>query len=256
MFRASRKIYNFDYSKEFEKIVKNRKATLNFKTDPIDKQKIQKIFELTQRSPSSFNLQPWCAVIVDNELKKKQLCTAALSQNRILQAPLTVVFAASGNSLENQQEMLKMELESGNFTKEKAERIEKVTNKLFGGPSCVQLVKHFYTKIASYYEPTMTAPKSFNEHSMKQLMIAVQTFMLACSSFGIDSHAMEGFDERRVKELVSLPSHYTIPVIVSIGYSADDESMKFTSTRLPTERVFSKNQFGGKLNDKEEKFKE
>ena len=90
--------------------------------------------------------------------------------------------------MENQQEMLNQEIQVGNFTKERAEMIEKKTNMMLGGPPCIQVLsllsfliffsykfaKHFFTKIASFVEPTMTVPKNFNEHSMKQLMLAVQ----------------------------------------------------------------------------------
>jgi nitroreductase len=69
--------------------------------------------------------------------------------------------------------------------------------------------------------------------------------LLACSSHGIDSHPMEGFDERRLKQIINLPDNYTIPVIVSIGYSDDDKK----SQRIPPERVYSKNDFNSKMKD-------
>jgi hypothetical protein len=56
---------------------------------------------------------------------------------------------------------------------------------------------------------------------------------------------MEGFDERRLKQIINLPDNYTIPVIVSIGYSDDDKK----SQRIPPERVYSKNDFASKMKD-------
>ena len=61
---------------------------------------------------------------------------------------------------------------------------------------------------------------------------------------------MEGFDERRVKKVINLPNHYTIPVIVSIGYSAEEEEDNTKkSQRILPEKLFSKNKFGSKMKD-------
>jgi nitroreductase len=98
----------------------------------------------------------------------------------------------------------------------------------------------------SYFKPIMHAPLDTKAYAWKSAMMASMTFMLAASSHGLATHAMEGFDERRVKQVVGLPHHFSVPVIISLGYS-DQEIQR--STRLPPEKVFKSNSFETPLQD-------
>ena len=57
---------------------------------------VHKLIELTQQAPSSFNLQPYKLIIVRSDEAKGRLSRAMLgaNQEKVLQAPFTVVFAA------------------------------------------------------------------------------------------------------------------------------------------------------------------
>ncbi len=98
----------------------------------------------------------------------------------------------------------------------------------------------------SFFKPMMQAPINTRAYAQKSAMMAAMTFMLAASSHGLSTHAMEGFDERRVKNVVQLPSHFSVPVIISIGYS--DNTNQIPSTRLPTELVYKSNTYDQPIN--------
>ncbi len=59
---------------------------------------LRQLVELTVAAPSSWNLQDWQIILVQNEDQRKALSEAANGQHQILQAPVTFVFAADSNA--------------------------------------------------------------------------------------------------------------------------------------------------------------
>lgn len=56
---------------------------------------------------------------------------------------------------------------------------------------------------------------------MKNASFAAMQFMLAATACGLRTHPMEGFDERRLSAILSIPEDYVVPVVISVGHSAD-----------------------------------
>ena len=85
-----------DLGEAFEIIARSRYAERNFANHPIPPAIIKKILELTLLAPSSFNLQPYKMLIVQEENAKLDLSTAMLGGNGhiVSTAPTTVVFLA------------------------------------------------------------------------------------------------------------------------------------------------------------------
>lgn len=55
--------------------------------------------------------------------------------------------------------------------------------------------------------------------SIKNTTFAAQNFMLAATAYGLSTCAMEGFDERRLCNLLEIPSEtFTVPFVISTGY--------------------------------------
>ena len=237
----------------FEKIVLNRKAIKSFIPDkPVPPEVLSHILGLTQRAPSGYNLQPWVAVVVSDPEKRKALYTASLSQQKILEAPITVVFAANLNALANQSKVISMGVQNGTMTEKEAQQMyQKTTAYLGTGPLCLfQLAKFIGGSVISMFRPMIVPPINMKAHVWKHTMLPVQTFMFAASSHGLDTCPMEGFDERRVREIVGLPSNFSVPVIVSLGYASDHPiNHKPQSLRIPPEDQYFDNQYGNHKKD-------
>jgi nitroreductase len=120
----------------FEQTVMRRSSVRAFNDTPIPHETFSHILSLTQRTPTGYNLQPWVAVVVNDETKKHELHEAALSQKKILEAPATVVFAANHHVLENLDHILKQQVESGSWDKEYAERTRVLANALLRTDHC------------------------------------------------------------------------------------------------------------------------
>lgn len=79
---------------DFEKVVKSRHSIRSFRKKEIEREKIEKILELANLSPSAGNLQARRVVIVKDLQKKIKLADACLEQTFIAEAPVVFVILA------------------------------------------------------------------------------------------------------------------------------------------------------------------
>ena len=82
------------------------------------------------------------------------------------------------------------------------------------------------------------------EWSVKQSVFPMEMFILACQANGLSTIIMEGFDGRRIRDIVKCPKRYFVTGLVSFGY-ADEENVKPTQRYDPDTMVFSET-FGQK----------
>ena len=74
----------------FEAISK-RKSIRNYKTTPVEEQKLEKILEAARIAPSAANRQEWKFIIVKNQKTREKLVNAANGQKFLGEAPVTIV---------------------------------------------------------------------------------------------------------------------------------------------------------------------
>ena len=87
--------YSPDTAAVFNRVVTNRSFAKSFQKDKhIDPALIEKLLRLSQLAPSSFNLQPYKMILVQQQSVKEALADTMLGGNsvRILEAPLTIVY--------------------------------------------------------------------------------------------------------------------------------------------------------------------
>jgi nitroreductase len=70
----------------------------------------------------------------------------------------------------------------------------------------------------------------------KSCALAAQTFMLSIASEDFDTCPMEGFDQKRVKQLLRLPSGAEVNMIVAVG-KGTAEGIYGKRLRVPNEEV-------------------
>jgi nitroreductase len=83
-----------DAEKSFAWVVKHRGMVRAYKNDPVPEEKIQRLLRYAVRAPSAGNLQPWEFVVVKNPDVRAQLTKAAMNQNAVATAPVTIVTCA------------------------------------------------------------------------------------------------------------------------------------------------------------------
>ncbi len=76
---------------ELIEVIKERKSTRAFTSDPVPREMIEDILQLATRAPSAINLQPWELTVVDGE-EKERLCRRLLKaygERRVSCSPRT-----------------------------------------------------------------------------------------------------------------------------------------------------------------------
>lgn len=189
-----------------------RRSIKNFKPDPIEPELLKLLIELTIAAPSSWNLQDWRIVVVQDKAQRAALAEAAFGQQQVLQAPVTFVFAADAYAW--QQDLTPIydqALRNGAWTQD--------------------TVNYFKNAIPSFQE----ALKDKNrEYAIKDAMIAATHLILAAESMGLSTCTMNGWVEDKVKAVIGAADNpeIAIALLIPVGYAAERRS---NPGRLPLE---------------------
>ncbi len=191
------------------KAIAQRRSIKTFKTDPIAPELLKQLVELTVAAPSSFNIQDWQIVLVQDEAQKAALAAASWNQQQIIQAPVTFVFAADPNT--GDQDLTPI-LERGFET----------------GAWNENTVNYFKNAVPQFQEKLGDKRR---EYTIKDAMIAATHLVLAAESLGLSTCFMNGWIEEQVKAVIGAEnSDLAIAVLVPVGYAAEP---RLNPGRLP-----------------------
>ncbi|MCU0523411.1 MAG: nitroreductase family protein [Elainella sp. Prado103] len=202
-----------------------RRAIKTFQADPIAPDLLHRLVELTIAAPSSFNLQQWRIVLVQEEAQKKALSEAAWGQPQIVQAPVTFVFVADADGWQDRAAINQIALETGAWSQ--------------------QTVDYFNTAIPQFQ--TALGDKN-REYAIKDAMIAATHLMLAAQSLGLATCPMNGWVEEQVKSVVGIADqpNLVIALLVPVGYAAEPRK---NPGRLPLSATVFVDRFGQSYSD-------
>ncbi|SFS95238.1 nitroreductase family protein [Mucilaginibacter polytrichastri] len=170
-------------------------------------------------APSSYGLQHYKIIVVENPEVREQLKAAAYSQTQITDASQVIVFAAE--------------------TKLDEAYVNKYLDE-------VVKVRHTSHESLEGYKGMMLGSingltdEQKTTWAHKQAYIGLGVLVSAAAELGIDTCPMEGFSAPQFDEILGLKEKgLTASVIVTIGYrSADDVTATFAKVRKPAEDLF------------------
>ncbi len=189
-----------------------RRSIKTFAPTPVPDDLLRELITLTVAAPSSYNLQDWRIVIIQDEVQKAAIAEACFGQQQPIQAPLTIVFAADPNA----------------WKKDLTPIYEQGMAK---GVWTAETVEYFKSAIPKFQASLGDRTR---EYAIKDAMIAATHFVLAAESLGLSTCFMNGWSEEKVKAVlgVSDDPDLAIAVIVPIGYGAE---LRGNPGRLPFE---------------------
>jgi len=151
---------------------------------------------------------------------KQRLAACMLGPNkaRVLQAPLTAVFAADLDPVQLVPRVQTMERQERGLPEAYLATLPFSVSFFAGKGHLAHAFKDLFTTAMSPLQP-MPSVSTLEAWSFKNTAIAASWFMMACSAHGLDTCPMEGFDGRRIMQVLRIPSpRYAIPLVVSTGY--------------------------------------
>lgn len=216
---------------------------------------IQNKFPL-QTSPSGFNIQPTNVILVQNQKVKNDLSkTAMLGPGNIFRTRDASAIAVFLSDLEPHKRLgriMELEKNSGVRTKDYLAMLPVVSTFLMGQGTIATMMKQVATDIMSPVQPMPTID-SIQAWSYKNTSLMAQTLVFSATSHGLSTCLMEGYDSRRVKEVLKIPDRYDVPLMCCIGYEYEeeeggkDDGKCNRAPRLDPKEVFFSDCFGQEL---------
>ena len=174
---------------------------------------IQTLMEHVILSPTSFNIQNWRFVIVDDPELRQKIRAASWNQAQVTEASLLVLLCA--------------DLKAWNRQPERYWRT---------APEAVQ--QQLVPMIIQFYEGRESVQR---DEAMRSCGIAAQTLMLTAKAMGYDTCPMIGFDPQVVAELIQLPEDHAIGMMITVGKAL--QPARERGGQLPLSEVVIRNQF-------------
>ena len=220
----------------------------------IDTEVVKKCLALSTLAPSSSNMQLYEFYHITNPEALKKLSVACLDQTAASTAQELVVFVVRQDLYKKRsQEVLSFERENirRNSPAERQEKRIK-DREMYYGKIMPFLYARFFG-ILGFFRKMIAVPVSFFRPMMLQVSendarivahkscgLAAQTFMIAMANEEYDTCPMEGFDSKRVKNILNLPSGSEINMIISCGKRKGNEGIWGERFRVPFDEVYKR----------------
>ena len=278
-----------------EPSLNNTEALTASVSDPAVVSRALQCVGLAQRSPSGFNEQPFRIILVSSEQAKQKLASCCIGRNayRVRDSDCSAVFLAdreSGRNGKRYKEMLLANMISSednhrvaggrarrHMSGKEMRKLRLIINFMsscYPWPRFIAVPVSFavrwlvcgvamLTRIlrsidilkgSRFVLPTLSSAETW---ATKNTSLAAMTFLLACTSRGLSTCPMEGFDAGGVRKALDIPrGRYSIPLIVCVGKpheirdEADDTGMShgsMTSPRYPLKDIVFENSFGAQF---------
>ncbi len=194
--------------------IKARRAIKHYDTDfEMPQKDLDALLEHTIESPTSFNIQNWRFVLVDDKQLRQKIREAAWDQAQVTEASLLFVLCADIKSWEKEPER---------YWRNAPQNVQELM---------VSMIKPFYEGKEQLQR----------DEALRSIGIAAQTMMLAAKSMGYDSCPMIGFNPEKVAELVNLPEGHLAGMLLVVGKATKPAWDK--PGQLPLSEVLIKNTF-------------
>lgn len=176
-------------------------------TKKVSDQDIAYLMESIRLAPTSFGLQAFKVLVIENESLKKQLRPFSWNQSIIEDASHLFVFCHyTGFTEETLQKYAELRAET------QGKKLEDVM-------PYIQYIRNTISKYS--YE-------QFNFWAAKQTYIALGNVLLAAAERGIDATPVEGFEKVEYDKLLNLNEKgLASAVIAAVGYRTPDEYNQF-----------------------------
>lgn len=197
---------------EFFTLMKERFACKRYADKPIPPSVLTAILEFGRLSPTSFGLEGWRFHVVTDSAVRQSLVHACFGQEQVVGAPVTIVITALTASSFDPH---------GSFVGQRGSR--------FPGT-----LEEFIADYEGYHR-FLEEEGRLDCWSRAQCYIAAANMMTGAASMGIQSCAIEGFDESLIAESIDLDtSVWQVALAVTFGYPGEPERKKI---REPLENL-------------------
>lgn len=174
---------------------------------------LRAILESGRLSPSSIGLEPWVFLLVENKDVRAKLREASYGQPKVTDASHLVVIATRTDAAVLPDELISRAAVQEGVSPESLAGWRQMAENGVNRPDAVEWLR-------------------------RQAYIPLGIMMTAASLLKVDTCPMEGFDNKKVDEILGLKEKNLNSVfMLTIGYRGDDPAAKRHKVRRPFEEV-------------------
>lgn len=228
-----------------------RRSVRKYKNEEIDTDKVQKCLQNASIAPTSSNLQLWEFHHITSSNKIDEMSKACFNQGAAKSAKQLVVFVSRKDlwrkRAQSNLEFLNQQFDKPNLDAKQLKRKKQANNyykKIIPGIytdifGILGLVKYFIFYIVGLFRPIYREARLSDMRIVahKSTALAAQNFMISMSAIGYDTCPMEGFDSKKVKQILGLPRGAEITMVVSCGVR-DQLGVYGPQFRVPFDDVY------------------
>ncbi len=202
------------------KNLKWRYATKHFDSlKKVSQENLNKLMEVVQLSVSSYGLQLYKVLIIEDKELREKLKPASWEQSQITDASHLFIFCNYTNvNTKNVDEFLELTAKTQDIH----------INNLNGYGDFIKAKIDEMTKLEQ------------NNWTVRQTYLALGNLINACAELKIDACPMEGFDSEKYNAILGLTEqNLNATVIATIGYRSEEDSAQFhLKVRKPLNKLF------------------
>ncbi|MEM8833473.1 MAG: nitroreductase family protein [Pseudomonadota bacterium] len=173
-----------------EQIISKRRAVKKYDTDyQIPESDFKKLMMQSMQAPSSFNIQHWRFVDVQDKDSREQIRAAAWDQAQVTEASKILVLCADVKAWE----------------KEPAQYWNKAPQEV--SDIMIPMIKDFYDG-RDWIQ---------RDEALRSVGIIAESLMLNATAMGFDTCPMIGFDQDAVSKVINLPDDHIIGMMIALG---------------------------------------
>ena len=186
---------------DLEDAIENWSSVKKFTDEEVEEEKLEKIFDLTTKAPTAFNLQPYRFLVLDSEEAMEKATSSVIPVNGWIRYADKIVVLVGDEEIDvNADQVLEHKLEEGRIDEEKAENLRKMCS-------------DYKDRDSEFMTGWLT----------RNTMIPATFFMLACKTLGIGSCPVRGFKQEKLAEKIDLKDTERPILIFPIGYPKEED---------------------------------
>ncbi len=171
------------------------------------------LMNATLLSPTSYNIQHWRFVRVQDKALRRSIQEAAWDQAQVGDASELIILCGDINAWQDRPER-------------------------YWADADVSTQNMLLPMIESFYAGKEQLQR---DEAIRSCSIAAQTLMLTAKSLGYDSNPMIGFDADAVARLINLPQGHLIAMMIAVGKAT--RSARPRGGQLPISEIVIENSF-------------
>lgn len=229
----------------FQSLNQFRRAIRKFSDTSVAESDIYELLAEAACAPSSGNMQPYEFHWIRDPALKASMASACNGQKAAATAADFIVLVASpALGLRTAVEQLKhvenselLGLESKAYYRKQVGMFQKILG--LGSSALWSPLVLLATLIRPALSLIPIGHMGSRQWAARNAIFAAQTLMLGAAAKGLDSCPMEGFSASKVAALLKLPRGTVIPLVIALGYRADNARIEERWRRPLTDIVIS-----------------